>query len=946
MRLRIGTIGLAAVATVSAAWGLGGDSSALVPATKGATLATNITSSRPVRAHRELDWSTPHAKAKSALPGWRIAWDRDTDTPTQLMGSSLPIANSVADPVVAESAARAFLAEHAELLAPGATAADFAIINNTLNNDIRSVAFAQVHQGVPVLNAITTFSFKRDRLALISSTALPNVHAAVPTTRLATAMLHGAAESRFSAFGHPVQAASDGPRVIVPIVHPRTGKAPDVEYRAAEVVSVVSTGPHAGRWDVYVDANDGTAFAQRDRLEYNTGTIKFDVPDHDPQHTRSAHTAGHLTLSINGQQVTTDANGVATFSGADPATVIPAVAGPFVKVLNAAGNLVSDSLTLAGGGSVTWSQAADENTDSQLDTFVFVNTTKQFIRDRINPSLGALDTQLEANVNENDTCNAFYDPQGDNLNFFHSGDGCANTGRISDVVFHETGHWLHAHSFVGGPFGVDGSLGEGVADTLAVSITGDQGIGKGFETATPDSFLRDLDPDGLEKKWPQNADGEVHDEGEIYGEAMLDLRKALQDKLGSKDAAINALLPIYYSIVVNANDIPDTIGPALLGDDDDGDLTNGTPNQCEIQGAFNLHGLGDPNLALRLSAPVVDGFNVSVTTIPSLCGDTQSVRAATLSWRLRGGTDAPVTLAPSAGDANTFTAAIPAQAEGSIIEYKMVFTLADGSTRKLPDNAADPYYQMYVGTPTVIYCQDFESGLPSDWNHGGARDEWSVGVPKGLGGDPDVAHGGTGVAGIDLASDGQYRSNSNQSLTTGTIDTSGHSNVHLQYYRWLGVEDGFYDHASITANGTTVWNNFASTNDPGVQGTNHIDAEWRFQDVDVTDQAKSGNVTLSFKLDSDEGAQFGGWTIDDVCLVELKVAPDPVACGNGTVDPGETCDDGNTTDGDGCSATCQDEDPGMDPKDGGGCCSTGTGPGGPALLGILSLGLVLRRRRR
>ncbi len=30
-------------------------------------------------------------------------------------------------------------------------------------------------------------------------------------------------------------------------------------------------------------------------------------------------------------------------------------------------------------------------------------------------------------------------------------------------------------------------------------------------------------------------------------------------------------------------------------------------------------------------------------------------------------------------------------------------------------------------------------------------------------------------------------------------------------------------------------------------------------------------------------------------------------CGNGVIDPGETCDDGNATPGDGCSATCQVE---------------------------------------
>ena len=33
-------------------------------------------------------------------------------------------------------------------------------------------------------------------------------------------------------------------------------------------------------------------------------------------------------------------------------------------------------------------------------------------------------------------------------------------------------------------------------------------------------------------------------------------------------------------------------------------------------------------------------------------------------------------------------------------------------------------------------------------------------------------------------------------------------------------------------------------------------------------------------------------------------APTPPCCGNGILEAGETCDDGNTTSGDGCSATC------------------------------------------
>jgi cysteine-rich repeat protein len=51
-------------------------------------------------------------------------------------------------------------------------------------------------------------------------------------------------------------------------------------------------------------------------------------------------------------------------------------------------------------------------------------------------------------------------------------------------------------------------------------------------------------------------------------------------------------------------------------------------------------------------------------------------------------------------------------------------------------------------------------------------------------------------------------------------------------------------------------------------------------------------------------------------------------CGNGQDDPGETCDDGNTADGDGCSSECDVEDP---------CALGGCVPEAPALRGAPSM---------
>jgi cysteine-rich repeat protein len=59
--------------------------------------------------------------------------------------------------------------------------------------------------------------------------------------------------------------------------------------------------------------------------------------------------------------------------------------------------------------------------------------------------------------------------------------------------------------------------------------------------------------------------------------------------------------------------------------------------------------------------------------------------------------------------------------------------------------------------------------------------------------------------------------------------------------------------------------------------------------------------------DPGEECDDGNLTNGDGCSASCTIQQVPPACGNGHVDTGETCDDGNTTSGDGCSATCQTE---------------------------------------
>ena len=68
------------------------------------------------------------------------------------------------------------------------------------------------------------------------------------------------------------------------------------------------------------------------------------------------------------------------------------------------------------------------------------------------------------------------------------------------------------------------------------------------------------------------------------------------------------------------------------------------------------------------------------------------------------------------------------------------------------------------------------------------------------------------------------------------------------------------------------------------------------------EEAVCGNGTVETGEECDDGNTISGDGCSSTCQIE--VAP---VCGNGTIEGAEECDDGNTSDGDGCSSTCQIE---------------------------------------
>jgi MYXO-CTERM domain-containing protein len=494
-------------------------------------------------------------------------------------------------------------------------------------------------------------------------------------------------------------------------------------------------------------------------------------------------------------------------------------------------------------------------------------------------------------------------------------------------------------------------------------------MGRGFFKT--DEPLRHIDPEAEENIWPRDI-GEVHFTGLIFAGTYWDLRKRLIADLG-ETAGIALTLELYYAAVQRATDIPSSLIEALAADDDDGNLANGTPHECAIRDVWGAHGMRTlsgtvdaPGAVVAPDAQTAAPVQIRITGLSSNCpGD--EISRVSVGWRPGvGGTPAPGAMDATASG-EVYTASVPLPADGGRVDFQAQIDFTDGSNETLPDNPADQYYQVYQGETVPLYCTDFETDpFAEGWSvtdTGVVDFEWGVPTRQFSATDPDVAYSGDRVLGTGLGAD--YADETSLTVALPPIDVGQYSDVLIQYRRWLAVEDNFFDHAEIRANGTVAWANYNSDNGNS-SSTHHLDREWRFHSVGLSTRFGGPILNLAFHLDSDQGLHFGGWSLDDLCVVANPTS----ICGDGTRSPTEECDEGaaNANEPDTCRTNCKiaacgdgilDEgeecEPGLDPdcepacifgeRTDGGCCSTGADPTGGVLLSLGIGALVLRRRR-
>ncbi|MGI9610006.1 MAG: M4 family metallopeptidase, partial [Acidimicrobiia bacterium] len=238
-----------------------------------------------------------------------------------------------------------------------------------------------------------------------------------------------------------------------------------------------------------------------------------------------------------------------------------------------------------------------------------------------------------------------------------------------------------------------------------------------------------------------------------------------------------------------------------------------------------------------------------------------------------------------------------------------------------------------LGSVETIAFEDFEGGsLPAGWSASshdvaspGTFDNpgWSIedSLPSGANGSyaafaPDLAAGDC-VTDIEAGA---------VALDSAEIVLPADTVPHVAFDHWVSTEAG-WDGGNVKVKVNGRWKavpsaaySFNAYNDTLVGGGSDnpladqdaftgadggsLGGSWGQSQIDLYGLALPGDtVQLRFDLGVDGCGGTIGWYVDDVHTYSCSAEVPPI-CGDGALDLGEMCDDGNTDNGDGCSATC------------------------------------------
>lgn len=321
------------------------------------------------------------------------------------------------------------------------------------------------------------------------------------------------------------------------------------------------------------------------------GQVEGPVWDPTPLSSPTVRPLPHVTITRNGGSganiLITDPDGVFDFEdGNTPTMLVAELKGPFFRVVNTAGDNFQVAINALADQPTTVAFAAtDETSIAQVSSYYWAHKARAFTQ-----SILADDdlTEVRLRVNVDDECNASWNSFSNTLSLFRaslpgSERNCVNRS-YSDTVFHEFGH---AVDFANGGI-LDGAYSEGFGDSVAILHSRDSRYGR--DCCGPGTTLRDASES---VNWPQNDQG-IHRRGRIYAGFTWQLVQELLANYSEDEAVAIAKRLTLEVAQRNPMSIKNAVELAFEQDDDDFDLSNGTPHFEELAAAADSRSIPRP----------------------------------------------------------------------------------------------------------------------------------------------------------------------------------------------------------------------------------------------------------------------------------------------------------------------------------------------------------------
>lgn len=475
-----------------------------------------------------------------------------------------------------------------------------------------------------------------------------------------------------------------------------------------------SCGSIPERVEAFVDAQTWAVLEERQAIwtiDVNGNVSAWATPGLKPDEAINPPTLqplNNLRVNISGGNFAfsgMDGGFAIANSGSADVTVNAPLTGRWARVVNQAQttSLLSLIVTPPGPANFVYNASPAQFTTSEVNGYIHTDRVHNFVKS-VNPTY-PVDIQLPVNVNVSGSCNAFYN--GSSTNFYRAStaaNSCPNMA-YSTVIYHEYGHFVIDRGGTG-----QGAYGEGMSDTIASLLVDHPWTGEDFRgpnTGPLRSAINNVTYPSVD---------EIHIAGQIVSGAFWNTLLQMDAAVGHSEALAHVREWAIDSILLHPPGVtPGMVVDVLTLDDNDGDITNGTPHYAQIAAGFAVKNLIAPTVEWVkfqpvLKIPTFAQFSTFSRTIPFVIditnhGGVLNPATPKLFYRLGNGSWQSIPMAHGSGVTYFCNLLLPPS--GTVIEWYLEADDTMGRTTRSPLSGANEPARIIVANALETIVEDF-----------------------------------------------------------------------------------------------------------------------------------------------------------------------------------------------------------------------------------------------